>query len=70
MMTLKDALNYLITAEKYGVNIPDVDEMREKDIIKLAQEMIDKSDSAAESYMESHHEGHLIGECFECRDGI
>jgi hypothetical protein len=70
-MKYEEAVSYLNSCEKYGVSIgTDLDELTHKQIIKLAQEMMDAGDAAAESYMETQHEDHTVGGCFECKDGI
>jgi len=65
-MTIKDAVNYLNFCEKNGGVEVDCEGMSDKQIIKVAQQMMDAGDAAAEAYMDSHHEGHEIGGCFEC----
>ncbi len=70
-MTIKDAIDYLNSCEKYGVSIGyDIDDLTHKQIIKLATEISNASEAAAESYMETQHEDHMVGECFVCREGL
>jgi hypothetical protein len=66
-MTYQEALDYLNSCEKYGVSIGyDIDDLTHKQIIKLATEMSTASEAAADSYMETQHEDHTVGGCFEC----
>lgn len=69
-MTIKDAVEYLNYCEKHGGADVDTTDMSDKQIIKLAQQMMDAGDAVIEAYQESHHDGHEVGECFVCRDGI
>jgi hypothetical protein len=69
-MTLQEAIDYLNFCEKNGGYEVDCDGMSDKQIIKLAQQMSDAAEGAWESYQDSHHEGHEIGGCFVCKDGL